>query len=63
MRKLLAIVNVWMLAFNIIYLLATWSGNLITLSISAIGFGVAYMIDTRKEQVDDHGTLDDHLLK
>lgn len=63
MRKLLAIVNVWMLAFNIIYCLVTWSGNWITLSISAIGFGVAYLIDTRKEQVADYGTLDDHLLK
>lgn len=63
MRRILAIVNVWMLAFNIIYCLVTWSGNWITLSISAIGFGVAYMIDTREEQVEDHGTLDDHLLK
>lgn len=63
MRRILAIVNVWVLAFNIIYCLVTWSGNLITLSISVIGFGVAYIIDTRKEQVEDHGTLDDHLLK
>lgn len=63
MRKLLAIVNVCVLIFNIIYFLATWSGNWITLSITAIGFGMAYMIDTRKEKIEDHGTLDDHLLK
>lgn len=63
MRKLLAIVNVWMLIFNLIYLIITGSGNWITLLISAIGFSIAYIIDTKKTQPEEYGTLDDHLLK
>lgn len=63
MRKMLAIVNVWMLAFNLLYLIVTWNGNWITILISAIGFSIAYIIDTKKTQPKEYGTLDDHLLK